>query len=125
MRHDASAGEFLGRHTTGTQRIRTDARGFEFHLINCVLAVHSLLLGAEGLGFAAALAALATAGDEADCCEEGGAAAGSGVDAYFGGGGEGVEFLANGGLGWAFDVEEEEALRGVAAGWGLGGVWME
>jgi hypothetical protein len=118
MCHDASAGEFLGRHTARPERIGTDTRGFEFHLIDCILTVHSLLLGAEGLGFAAALAALAAAGDEADGCEEGGTAASTGVDAYFGGGGEGVEFLADGGLGGGFDVEEEEVLGGVAAGRG-------
>lgn len=122
---DASCGEFLRRHAAGTEGVGADACGFEFDLVGGVFAVHGFLLGAEGFGFAAALAALTAEREEAEACEDEGGAAGGGVDGYFGGGGEGVEFVADGGLGWLLDVEEEEALGGVATGGGLGIALMD
>lgn len=77
------------------------------------------MLSAEGQGFAFALPALAAAGKEAGTCEEEGGAAGRGVDGDFGCGGEGVELIADGGLGWGLNVKEKKTLGGVAAVLGL------
>lgn len=79
------------------------------------------MLSAEGLGLAGALAAFAAAREEAGGSEEEGGAASAAVDGDFGGGGEGVEFVAYGGCWGGLDVEEEEALGGVAAGVGVRG----
>lgn len=107
---DAARGKLPRCHCVLAEGIGADSCFLKLGLVSSIFTFHGFLLSLEGSGFAAALAALAEAGDGAEAGKEGAYATCRSVNGDFGRAWQGVEFLADSGLWWLLDVEERLVL---------------